>query len=52
MAVAEISGLEVDLVDGDVAAVATGLVRFIFGNCFNDQLKMIQFKKIVSILIS
>jgi hypothetical protein len=46
MAVAEISGLEVDLVDGDVAAVATGLVSFVLGNCFDDQLEMIKFKKI------
>ncbi len=43
---AEISGLEVDLVDGDVAAVATGLVSFVLGNCFDDQLEMIKFKKI------
>ncbi len=43
VAVAEVSGLEVDLVDGDVAAVATGLVRFVFGNCFDDQLEMIKF---------
>jgi hypothetical protein len=47
VAVAEVSGLEVDLVDGDVAAVATGLVRFVFGNCFDDQLEIIWFKKIV-----